>query len=64
MRFMKYGSSISEPIFKRVNYSVKDFFFDICGGGDEGVGGEKASGAPRGRDSIYSVVEGNAKAAP
>ena len=48
----------------RVSCSVKAFFYDLGGGGEEGVGGEKASGAPRGRDSTYSDVEGNAKAAP
>jgi hypothetical protein len=48
----------------RVSCPVKVFFYDVCGGDGEGVGGEKASGTPNGRDSTYRDVEGNAKAAP
>ena len=48
----------------KVSYSVKVLFYDVCGGGGEGVGGEKTSGAPNGRDSTYKDVEGNAKVVP
>jgi len=49
----------------RASRPVKVFFYDVGGGGGgEGVGGEKASGTPNGRDSTYRDVEGNAKAVP